>query len=565
MGFLRIAQAQINTTVGDLSGTIEKITRFIKRARDDNHADIVTLPELAVSGYPPEDLLLKPQFLRDVRNALDEIVCQSRGIVAVVGFPEEHNGAAFNAAALIHDGSLIDIYRKIELPNYGVFDEKRYFVSGTAPLFFQMNSIRIMLTICEDIWIDNGPVERFAREGGADIILNISASPFHVGKLDTRLKIASDFASRTNAYICYTNLVGGEDELVFDGSSMVVDKSGNLLSLADRFSESILIGDFNEGLFATKKNTMCPNAPKFEIKQKKEPWPPMPFSISPALSRVEEVYAALVLGTRDYVIKNGFQKVVIGISGGIDSAVAAAIAKEALGAQNVIGVTMPSPFTSRETFSDAHSITKNLGIKIIEIPIQSIFSAYLNSLSVSLGPGDLGVTGENIQARIRGNILMALSNALGWLVLTTGNKSETAVGYSTLYGDMAGGFSVIKDVPKTLVYELATFINRNEVVIPRSIIDRPPTAELRIGQKDEDSLPPYSLLDPILQAYVEDDKAPDELIADGFPRDAVLRVTRLVDTNEYKRRQAPPGIKITPKAFGKDRRLPITNKYLKEP
>ena len=533
---MRIALAQINSTVGDLAGNVGRIVAGIEQAREAG-AGVVTFPELAICGYPPEDLLLKSSFLRDSCDALEEVAEKSEGIFVVVGFAEMIDGKVYNAAAVIHDTHVIGIYRKTELPNYGVFDEKRYFSEGIGWHVFEVDGTPVTVNICEDVWIQGSAAELCAVRSNAKVVLNISASPFHAGKLAERRAILARFAERTGTFVCYNNLVGGQDELVFDGGSLIMNPEGELVAIAKRFEEDLLIADVGSDTSAVH---------------------------APGPGRAAEVYEALVLGTRDYIRKNGFQKVVIGLSGGIDSSLTAVIAVDALGRDNVIGVTMPSQYTSSETRSDAELLAENLGIRLITIPVETVFSAYLDSLEESSGEGEPGVETENLQARIRGNILMALSNRFGWLVLTTGNKSETAVGYCTLYGDMAGGFAVIKDVPKTLVYEVSEYINEKSGhdVIPASVLHRPPTAELRPDQKDEDSLPPYSVLDPILQAYVEEDKSPDEIIANGFASGIVRDVARMVDRNEYKRRQAPPGIKITPKAFGRDRRLPITNRYL---
>jgi NAD+ synthase (glutamine-hydrolysing) len=562
MGFLRIAQAQINATVGDLGGNCAKIALFIERAKE-SEADIVTFPELAVSGYPPEDLILKDHFLKDCTRAVNEIAREVSGITALVGFPVGEGGAAYNAAGLIADGRIVSVYRKMELPNYGVFDEKRYFTPGTTPLVFSMNGVRILVTICEDIWIAGNALERCGRQQGVAVSLNISGSPYHADKLSIQQDIAARFARGTGSYLCYNNLVGGQDELVFNGTSLVVDPAGNLVARAPVFTEDLLVTDIDikpAGRAGSGKECGVVPAVVGFSGGAREPIAP---TITALPGRAEEIYRALVLGTGDYLRKNGFTKAVMGLSGGIDSALVAAIAVDALGADNVIGVTMPSVYTSSETFSDAGLLAENLGIRLITIPIKKMFSTYLEELSTVFGDSAEGVWAENLQARIRGNLLMALSNKYGWLVLTTGNKSETAVGYSTLYGDTAGGFAIIKDVPKTLVYELSAHVNKaaGHEVIPNSIIVRPPTAELRPNQKDEDSLPPYGVLDQILVHYVEEDMSPEEIIALGFDRNQVCDTVRRVYTNEYKRRQSPPGIKITHKAFGRDRRLPITNRY----
>lgn len=564
MEFIRIAQAQINTTVGDFVGNTAKIVNYIKMAKDAG-ADIVTFPELTISGYPPEDLLLKPHFLRDCRKALNDVIEEATGINVVIGFPDSDKKSVYNSAALIHNKKIVSVYHKIELPNYGVFDEKRYFVSGEEPLIFTLCEKRIMLTICEDIWIEGSTVESFASENGVEIVLNISASPFHANKLYVRQAIVSNFAKITNSYVFYNNLVGGQDELVFDGSSLVVSNKGALIARAERFREDLLIADLDFKRDNSKNKGIKIPQISLESKRtgKREKIIP---KIASEMENIEEIYHALILGTRDYIKKNGFKKVVIGLSGGIDSSLTAAIAVYALGSENVIGVTMPSQYTSDETLSDADLAAKNLDIEILTVPIKPIFMSYLEQLKSQFGKGELGVEAENLQARIRGNILMALSNRFGWIVLTTGNKSEMSVGYATLYGDMAGGFAVIKDVPKTMVYEISEYINEIEGrdIIPKSIIERPPTAELRPDQKDEDSLPPYDTLDPILSSYIEEDKDPEDIAKEGYDINIVLDVVQMVDLNEYKRRQAPPGIKITPKAFGRDRRLPITNRYLRD-
>jgi len=567
MPLIRVAQAQINSTVGDFAGNSIKIIKIIKKAIE-KEAHIVIFPELCVCGYPPEDLLLRPGFLKDNLQAVRQLIEHTRGIAVVVGFADYCDGNVYNAAAILQNQEFSATYHKIELPNYGVFDEQRYFVKGSGPSILEINRIPLTLTICEDIWIEGGMAEKYAVSKGVDMVINISASPFHAGKLHTRLEVAGRFARNTDAYLCFNNLVGGQDELVFDGGSFVMSPEGRPMSWAKRFQEELLITEIDIGA-GKRIKTGGPG------ESQKNPAPLEPDSGKPEegpfhdmvgeYSRLDEVYQALLLGTRDYVSKNGFKKVLIGLSGGIDSSLTAVIAVDALGAENVVGVTMPSQFTSQETFSDSERLAENLGIQLLTVPIKGVYESYLFAIRDSLDIRGHGVTQENIQARIRGNILMAISNQFGWLVLTTGNKSEIAVGYCTLYGDMAGGFAVIKDVPKTLVFELSEYVNdiRGKEIIPRSVIERPPSAELRPDQKDEDTLPPYSMLDTILQAYVEEDKAPDEIVEAGFDRKIVNEVVRMVDLNEYKRRQAAPGVKITPKAFGRDRRLPITNAYLR--
>lgn len=572
MSILRIALAQINPTVGDLSGNAEKIIWYIGKAKEKN-VDLITFPELSLCGYPPEDLLLKHQFLDDCQKTLEDIVTQTFGITCLLGFPEISGSSVYNAAALIHDGRLIGAYRKILLPNYGVFDEKRYFEPGEEGLVLVLNGLAIGINICEDSWYTDGPAKLEVQKGGARVIANISASPYYAGKREVREEVLRKLAQENGCFVIYNNLVGGQDELIFDGGSFVLDPKGDLLANSKQFDEDMLVFDLeiaqdelmdakDSSMFTDKSSTrevqrLCISLVAPPGKEK------LPGTRIRWLDYLDEVYSALVLGVRDYVRKNGFPKVLIGISGGIDSALTAAIAVDALGAEAVVGVTMPSRFSSEETKGDAGVLSDNLGIRLISIPIEQVFNSYLEILKPTFDEMAPDVTEENIQARIRGNILMALSNKFGWLVLTTGNKSETAVGYCTLYGDMAGGFAVIKDVPKTLVYKLAEFKNRQagRFVIPKSIIEREPSAELRPDQKDRDSLPPYDKLDAILRAYVEQDMGYAEILNMGFAEDMVKRVIQMVDRNEYKRRQSPPGIKITPKAFGKDRRLPMSNRY----
>ena len=539
---MKVALAQINPVVGDLRGNVELIAGFAARARESG-AQLVVFPELAVCGYPPEDLLLNPLFVRECRAALTEAARRCSGIDAVLGFPEAAADRVHNAAALLHDGAEAGIARKSELPNYGVFDEHRYFAPGAGPLSTGAGGVSCLVTICEDIWVAGGAVERFARQRRHDLVLNISASPFHAGKLSERHAVAARFAGAACAPVCYVNLVGGQDELVFDGGSFVAAADGRIAAAAKRFAEDLLVVELAPGPGGALA--------------------PQPHAPATGTDRLGEIRAALILGTRDYLRKNRFSKAVIGLSGGIDSALTAAIAVEAIGADRVVGVSMPSRFNSGETREDAARVASNLGIRFLEIPIQETYESYLRQLEGPLGGGDPGVAGENLQARVRGNILMALSNRFGWLVLTTGNKSETAVGYCTLYGDMAGGFAVIKDVPKTLVWELAADLNRRagRELIPETTIARVPSAELRENQRDEDSLPPYPVLDAILAAYVEGLRSPAEIAELGFDPRTVERVIRMVDGAEYKRRQAPPGVKITPRAFGRDRRLPITNRW----
>jgi NAD+ synthase (glutamine-hydrolysing) len=563
---LRIALAQVNPTVGDLEGNARLLAQALERARAAG-ADLLLAPELALSGYPPEDLLLKPGFVRDCAKAMASLSAACRGLTAVLGFPDYYDHKVFNAAAVLAEGALVAVYYKRELPNYGVFDEKRYFTPGNRGLLLDAEGLRLLVTICEDIWIEAGPAERTARIFGADVVLNLSASPYHAGKHDLRRQVIAGFAGRVQAWVCYCNLVGGQDELVFDGRSLVMDPQGRVAAQAQSFESDLLIAhlEIEAALVPGKLRLSSPEeTPQFVSLQLRQDRPQFfQPQLAPTLEPAQEIYSALVLGTRDYAGKNGFHAAVLGLSGGIDSSLVACIAVDALGKDNVIGVTMPSQYTSPQTLADAEALARNLGIRLLRVPITPLFDLYLQHLAVPLQYGQPGVEAENIQARIRGNILMALSNRFGWLPLTTGNKSEMAVGYATLYGDMAGGFAVIKDVFKTVVYELARFVNRaaGRELIPESVLLRAPTAELRPGQKDEDSLPPYEMLDPLLRAYVEDDKTFEEVVAEGFDARLAREVIHLVDRNEYKRRQAPPGVKITPKAFGRDRRLPLTNRY----
>ena len=577
MRTLRLGMGQINPTVGDLEGNSRKIIQYIHDAKKMG-VDLLTFPELAIPGYPPEDLLLMPRFIDANLEYLQEIIEASESITVLVGFADRTDDI-YNAAALIHDGKLEAVYHKIHLPNYGVFDERRYFQSGREFLVFSLRGITIGVNICEDIWYPGNPARAQALYGGAEIIVNISSSPYHAGKGHFRERMLATRAADNTAIVALNNLVGGQDELVFDGESMVFDQSGNLMHRGKKFQEELILMDLDvEGVFRKRLHDPRRREAKLEERPEREPLhmvhlpennkpikkrPKIPQRLDEPLPVTQEIYEALVLGTRDYMRKNGFDKVVIGLSGGIDSSLVATIAVDALGRENVIGVFMPSHYTSREIREDAKRLSQNLGIKLITVPITETFNAYLQMLAPEFAEKEVDVTEENIQARIRGNILMALSNKFGWLVLTTGNKSETSIGYCTLYGDMAGGFAVIKDVPKTLVYELAQYRNGRgkSKVIPERVIKKEPSAELRPEQRDIDSLPPYPVLDPILRAYVEEDKDLEGILALGFERGMVKNIIDRVDRNEYKRRQSPPGIKITPRALGKDRRLPITHLY----
>ena len=541
---MRVALGQFNAVVGDFAGNAEKMRQMYAQAVKAD-VDLLAFPELAVCGYPPEDLLYKQQFLTDCSMTLKKLAADCPNVNIIAGFAEGQRDNSHNAAALLQGGKVSKVYRKGMLPNYGVFDERRYFIPGTKPLVIEIEGLKIAVTICFDIWNIGWLREFLADVGQIQMILNISASPFHTGKIWRRGEVIDACVKKFNCAVAYCNLVGGQDELIFDGRSIFADSTGRIVAKAKAFNEDFIVADVVPAANGT-----------IQIR------PMQPPAQQPA-EIIDEIYQALVLGTRDYTGKNGFKKVLLGLSGGIDSSVTAAIAVDALGADNVVGISMPSQFNSSETISDAEKLAKNLGIEFHTVPIGPILEQFGRSLHVVEGWNDEGIAYENLQARIRGCILMSLSNRFGSLVLTTGNKSETAVGYSTLYGDTAGGFGVIKDVPKTTVYELAGHINRmaGRQIIPADVITRPPSAELAPNQKDSDSLPDYNLLDRILKGYVEEDKSITDLVAEGLPEDVVRKVVRMVDRNEYKRRLSPPGIKITPKAFGKDRRLPITNHY----
>jgi NAD+ synthase (glutamine-hydrolysing) len=570
-----MAMAQINTTVGDFDGNIRKIMGAVDNARSAG-ADIITLPELAVCGYPPEDLLFKPTFIQANLDSLQKIAEAAKGITVITGFVDT-DGDIYNAAAILHSGKIAGVYHKIYLPNYGVFDENRYFHAGKDCPIFMISGVAVGITICEDIWYEAGPATVQAS-AGAEVIVNISASPYHAGKGTFRERMIATRASDTVAIFAYNNAVGGQDELVFDGHSVIMDEKGILIARGKQFEEDLIIADLDvESVFRARLHD--PRQRKETLLADQKQWQQTRIIVSETSSPINrrllekqqpgvldlpaEVYRALVLGTRDYVQKNGFKKVVIGLSGGIDSTIVATIAVDALGVDNVIGVSMPSHFSSEGSKDDARKLAENLKIQLLSISIEDVYKVYLKTLSQPFNGTQPDTTEENIQARIRGNLLMALSNKFGWLVLTTGNKSEYATGYTTLYGDMAGGFAVLKDVPKTMVYKIARCRNELAVyeLIPESIFTKPPSAELRPDQKDTDSLPPYETLDPILTAYVEDDKSVEQIIALGFDKIVVQKTAKLVDSSEYKRRQAPPGIKITPRAFGRDRRPPITNQF----
>jgi len=575
---IRVGIAQINSTVGDLNGNTRKVLQSIEQAKSLG-VDLLTFPELAITGYPPEDLLLKPQFIKQNRECLDEIAEHSADMALVVGFVDS-DGDTYNAAAMLYNKELAGVYHKFHLPNYGVFDEKRYFQAGAGFPVFMIYGIGVGITICEDMWYEAGPALVQAH-AGAKVLINISASPYHVGKGLFRERMLATRASDGTAIVVHNNLIGGQDELVFDGNSLIIDERGDVVVRGKQFDEDFIVADldidsvFRSQLHGPRRKKETPwvkeklqEVTKIEVAgQYKAVAKPQlsPRSVE-RLDELTEVYQALVLGVRDYVHKNGFQKVVIGLSGGVDSSLVAAIATDALGADNVIGVSMPSRYSSAGSKSDAEALARNLGIEFKVILIEKAFSAYLEVLAESFKDVEPDVTEENLQARVRGNILFALSNKFGWLVLACSNKSETATGYTTLYGDMAGGFIPLKDVPKTLVIELARYKNRQagKEVIPSAVLTKAPSAELRPDQKDIDTLPPYEVLDPILKAYVEEDATIDRIIAMGFDRNTVTKVARLVDRSEYKRRQAAPGIKITLRDFGRDRRLPITNRFKEE-
>jgi len=576
MRTIRLALAQINPTVGDFENNVKKVEHFTKLAIQQE-CDIVAFPEMCLTGYPPEDLLLKPEFIDDNLKYLEKLLPLSKDITMIVGYVDRQDDI-FNTAGVLHQGKLAGKYHKHYLPNYGVFDEDRYFQVGESLPVFKFRDTMIGVNICEDIWYPGGPTHDQSLYGNAEIIINISASPYVAGKAKNRFKMMSVRAEDNEVIVAYVNLLGGQDELVFDGNSFIISEVGELIAHAPAFEEALVVADlhpdnvFNRRLHDPRRRKdkllSIPESPieLFELEtretapKKRKPVQPVK---APFLEMIPEVYEALKLGLRDYVHKNRFQKVLIGISGGIDSALVATIATDALGKDNVVGVAMPSEFTSEASKTDARQLAENLGITFYEVPITRLYHTYLEELKPFFKDLPMDITEENIQARIRGNLLMAFSNKFGWLVLATGNKSEISVGYCTLYGDMVGGFSVIKDVPKTMVYQLARYRNQlgETPVIPESILKKAPSAELRPDQKDTDSLPPYEVLDPIIEAYVVKDLSYEEILSQGYDPQVVRRVIRMIDGNEYKRRQGAPGIKITYRAFGKDRRFPITNRY----
>jgi NAD+ synthase (glutamine-hydrolysing) len=577
----------MNATVGDLAGNAKRIRDGMEAAKRSG-AELVLFPELALTGYPPEDLLLREHFLTDTGAQLQELASAAVGIVAIVGFPERTNGSVYNSAAVLSGGALQTVYRKLHLPNYGVFDEQRYFKSGdSAGTVIEVSGHKVGVTVCEDLWVAGAPAASEAA-AGAKLIVNISASPYHAGKGLERERLFAQRARETGAHIAFCAMVGGQDELVFDGHSFVLNPAGETLARATQFEEDLLIyelelptsdtsapasepippvgEELNEPIATIEQEAREPTATVGET----QPMASVGEEVHEPIATVEqEVYEALLLGLRDYVGKNGFDQVVLGLSGGIDSALVACLAADALGSERVNVAVMPSPYSSSETQDDARALARALGVRAHELPIEQAMEAYRQTLHADFEGLHADLTEENLQARIRGNLLMALSNKFGWLVLTTGNKSEMSVGYTTLYGDLAGGFAVIMDVPKTLVYRLARWRNARQgalpgrvgAPIPVSIVERAPSAELRENQTDQDSLPPYDVLDRILHGYIELNRSREQLIAEGLPVKDVERATRLVDRAEYKRRQSPPGIKITERAFGRDRRMPITNAY----
>lgn len=581
MESLRLALAQVNTSVGDIAGNTAKAIGWVSKAREQG-VDILAFPELTTVGYPPEDLLFRTDFLRENLLARDEIVAASEGLITIFGFVDCPDDI-YNAAAIACDGKLVGVYHKRFLPNYGVFDENRYFQAGTGQAVYAVGGFRFGVSICEDIWYPGGPADEQALIGGAHLLVNISASPYYAGKIGGRDRMVAVRAADNDAVVALANLVGGQDELVFDGGSVICSEAGQIRSAGAQFQEDLVIADLQldpilrgrlrdprrrkEKLNSLLRHEEIPCVPlpmPMPERRKLVTVPAsVPASVPARLGRAEEVYEALTLGIRDYVTKNRFRGVVVGLSGGIDSALTATLAVDALGKDRVTGVTMPSRFNSEETRGDAALLAANLGIRLITLPIEPVAASMTGVLQEVFSNLPPDTTEENIQARIRGTLIMALSNKFGWIVLTTGNKSELSVGYATLYGDMAGGFAAIKDVYKTTVYELSEWRNQRAEtdLIPRTTIERAPSAELRPNQLDQDSLPPYDVLDAILEAYVEMDESLPEIVARGHDEAVVREVMRKVDSSEYKRRQAPPGVKITPRAFGKDRRLPITSRH----
>ena len=561
---LRVGICQLNLTVGDLDGNVERMVAALAEV-SGRGGDVAVFPELAISGYPPEDLLAKPRFAQDCLAALEKIAAATGRCAAIVGLPASGpGGALFNAAAVCAGGGIVGMARKAHLPNYGVFDEERHFTAGTPEVLFEFAGVAVGVSICEDVWIDGGAVEQLVA-GGAELIVNVNASPYSIGKLDERLSVLRRRIDRVGCPIVYANLVGGQDELVFDGRSLVLDATGAVVAQARAFDEEILLADIDPTCSGPGATGEVPELPRVHVSipPAVAPEPLGAGMVQAPLETLDEIYAALVLATRDYVTKNGFSDVCLGLSGGVDSSLVATVATDALGPERVHGVLMPSRYSSDHSVADAEALCANLGIEGSVIGIEPAHNAFETMLAATFADLPPGLAEENMQSRIRAVVLMALANKFGRLVLTTGNKSETAVGYSTLYGDSAGAFAPISDIWKLQVYELAR--RRNAVagrsLIPERVLAKAPSAELRPDQQDSDSLPPYELLDPVARAFVEGDKTVGELIAAGAGTEVVRRVGRLVDVAEYKRRQAPPGVRVTPKAFGKDRRMPITNRY----
>jgi len=577
MRALRLGLAQLNPTVGDLDGNFDRIVAALERARA-LAVDVLAFPEMVLTGYPPEDLLLRPSFIERAIQRTRDLAPHTKGLTAVVG-TVDRDGDLYDAAAVLHDGRWAGVYHKHFLPNYGVFDENRYFAAGRGNAVLARGDVVLGVSICEDVWFAGGPIEEQVLRGGAEVLLNLSASPYHTGRAHERRRMLCTRATDHRAVVAYANLVGGQDEVLHDGASLIVGPQGEVLAEGAMFEEDLVVADldlddvFNARLHdprlrkgrdaeegeALPRIELAPPSGRPAGAPARPPLPARPAPAPP--DPVAEVYRALVLGTRDYVYKNGFTTAVLGLSGGVDSALCACIAADALGPGNVVGAAMPGPYSAGLSREDAEALARALGLRFYAVPIGEVFAAYGRALAPAFAGRGPDITEENLQARIRGNYLMALSNKFGWLVLTTGNKSETSVGYSTLYGDTAGGFAVLKDVYKTMVYRLARHRNAIAPVIPERTLTRAPSAELKPDQSDQDTLPPYDVLDAILEAYVEDDRSVPEIVALGHDEATVRRVIRMVDGAEYKRRQSPPGVKITPRAFGRDRRLPITNRW----